>query len=116
MSTTPSYLRLTWCNPTTGESNEWVAQLPIQIGRSPSTNTIVLDDCQVSRQHAALNQKGKPVGNCGSEQHQWNIGEWSADQGYALDFGQHIFKLDRTPLGPSLGRRHPIPNRCTPIP
>ena len=47
-------LRLIWDNMITGERNECVDALPISIGRASSLNTIVLDNKQVSRQHAWL--------------------------------------------------------------
>ena len=47
-------LRLIWSNALTGERHEYVHGLPITIGRASSLNTIVLDNKQVSRQHAWL--------------------------------------------------------------
>ena len=50
----PVHLRLIWEDPCTGEQGECIGQLPILIGRAASINTIVLEDRQVSRQHAQL--------------------------------------------------------------
>jgi pSer/pThr/pTyr-binding forkhead associated (FHA) protein len=51
----PLHLRLVWQDPLTGERYERISQLPVLIGRAASINTIVLNDRQVSRQHALLN-------------------------------------------------------------
>ena len=55
-------LHLIWSNTITGERYEYVHGLPISIGRASSLNTIVLDNKQVSRQHAWLkNDAGQIV-------------------------------------------------------
>ena len=58
----PTHLRVTWEDPATGESHHHVQQFPIFIGRAPSINNIVLDNAQVSRQHAQLTyQEGQII-------------------------------------------------------
>ena len=54
-------LRLIWDNMITGERNEYVDALPISIGRASSLNTIVLDNKQVSRQHAWLESEAGQI-------------------------------------------------------
>jgi pSer/pThr/pTyr-binding forkhead associated (FHA) protein len=55
------FLRLIWDDATTGEHHEWISPLPIQIGRATTINTVVLNNRQVSRQHAALNSLGDKI-------------------------------------------------------
>lgn len=52
--TASDHLHLIWSNPVTGEHYEWVDSLPVTIGRAASLNEIVLNNKQVSRQHARL--------------------------------------------------------------
>ncbi|MBI3967113.1 MAG: FHA domain-containing protein [Chloroflexi bacterium] len=53
VATATGVIRLSWEDPATGETHEWVGPAPVLVGRS-GENSVVLNSHQVSRQHVRL--------------------------------------------------------------